>query len=104
MTANKVQQTPIPKFDDESEKRIAEIADYYFNDDGMGRYRCIKAMREYHLELAGLREKVEAETIERCAKVCEHEYADPNWNGMYRQAAANCSASIRALSQPLTKK
>lgn len=118
MTANLPQQTPIQKLDDESEKRIAEIADYYFNDDGMGRYRCIKATREYQLELAGLRAKAEAETIERCAKVAD-EWADDNdvkqseADGMdmrdaatYHKGArvqlARCAAAIRAL-QPLPK-
>ena len=37
------------------------------------------------------------DVLEEAATVCEKEYADPNWNGHYRNAAINCAAAIRAL-------
>jgi len=48
---------------------------------------------------ADLRSALEVETIERCAKVAEEQYAGtPGWSGHYQNAGTCIATAIRALA------
>ena len=72
-------------------KRRGEIAAICAHDEASEK-DCEAAIAMASAEI-GSREDV----LEEAAAVCEKEYADPNWNGHYRNASISCAAAIRAL-------
>lgn len=48
-------------------------------------------------ELQEFVQGIQAEALEKAAKVCDESYADPGYNSFLRMAAGSCARTIRSL-------